>query len=66
MKIFRFDEEVSIPGLGFRVAIPDRPLTDDDSHVRVQSMYLPPDGGIGRHARNGPSRCSQFSTATAW
>lgn len=49
MKIFRFDEEVSIPvsafGSDFRIG----PLTGDGSRVRVQVMHLPPGGLIGRH-----------------
>lgn len=50
MRIFRFDEEVSVPithfGSRFRIG----PLTGDDSRVRVQVMHLPPGGLIGRHA----------------
>jgi GrpB-like predicted nucleotidyltransferase (UPF0157 family)/quercetin dioxygenase-like cupin family protein len=50
VKIFRFEEDVSIPvsafGSEFRIA----PLTADDSRVRVQVMHIPPEGRIGRHA----------------
>jgi len=50
MQVFRFDEEVSIPisefGSQFRVG----PLTGADARVRVQVVYLPPGGQIGRHA----------------
>jgi GrpB-like predicted nucleotidyltransferase (UPF0157 family)/quercetin dioxygenase-like cupin family protein len=49
VKIVRFDEEVSLSvsshGSRFRIG----PLTSDDSRVRVQLMYLPPDGLIARH-----------------
>jgi GrpB-like predicted nucleotidyltransferase (UPF0157 family)/mannose-6-phosphate isomerase-like protein (cupin superfamily) len=49
VRLFRFDEEVSIPisqfGSRFRIG----PLTGDASQVRVQVMHLPPDGLIGRH-----------------
>jgi GrpB-like predicted nucleotidyltransferase (UPF0157 family) len=51
MRIFRFDEELSIPidafGSNFRIG----PLTGDaaTSKVRVQMMYLPAGGGIGCH-----------------
>jgi GrpB-like predicted nucleotidyltransferase (UPF0157 family) len=49
MRIFRFDEEVSIPidAFGSRFAI--GPLTGHDARVRVQVMHLPADGLIGRH-----------------
>ena len=54
MRIFRFDEEVSIPidafGSRFRIG----PLTGWDSRVRVQIMHLPPDGLIGRHEAGTP------------
>ena len=54
MKIFRFDEEVSIPisefGSDFRIG----PLTEENSRVRVQVMYLPPGGLIGRHVATVP------------
>jgi GrpB-like predicted nucleotidyltransferase (UPF0157 family) len=54
MRIFRFDEEVSIPiahfGSRFRVG----PLTGDASRVRVQVMHVPSDGLIGRHAAGEP------------
>lgn len=53
MRIFRFDEEVSIPigrfGSNFRIG----PLTDEASDVRVQVMHLPAGGRIGRHAAAG-------------
>ena len=49
MQIVRFDQEVAIPisqfGSRFRVG----PLTGDDAKCRVQLMYLPPNGLIGRH-----------------
>jgi GrpB-like predicted nucleotidyltransferase (UPF0157 family) len=49
VRLFRFDEEVSIPvaqfGSRFRVG----PLTGDDARVRVRVMHLPPNGLIGRH-----------------
>jgi GrpB-like predicted nucleotidyltransferase (UPF0157 family) len=49
VKVYRFDEEVSIPishfGSQFRIG----PLTGRDARVRVQIMYLGPDGRIGRH-----------------
>ena len=49
MRIFRFDDEVSVPisehGSKFRIG----PLTGDDSRVRVQVMHLPPGGLIGWH-----------------
>lgn len=53
MRVFRFDEEVSIPishfGSRFRIG----PLTGHDSKVRVQVMHLPPNGLIGRHRTVG-------------
>jgi GrpB-like predicted nucleotidyltransferase (UPF0157 family)/quercetin dioxygenase-like cupin family protein len=49
VRLFRFDEEVSIPiaqfGSRFRVG----PLTGDDARVRVQVIHLPANGLIGRH-----------------
>ena len=49
MQLFRFDEEVSIPipdfGSRFRIG----PLTGDDARVRLQVIYLPAGGQIGRH-----------------
>lgn len=49
MRLFRFDESVSVPiahfGSRFRIG----PLTGLDSRVRVQMMYLPPGGVVGRH-----------------
>jgi GrpB-like predicted nucleotidyltransferase (UPF0157 family)/quercetin dioxygenase-like cupin family protein len=53
MRIFRFDESVSIPierfGSRFRIG----PLTGWDSRARVQVMHLPADGLIGRHRAVG-------------
>jgi GrpB-like predicted nucleotidyltransferase (UPF0157 family) len=49
VRLFRFDEGVSLPiaqfGSRFRVG----PLTGDDARVRVQVMHLPPNGLVGRH-----------------
>ena len=49
MRIFRFDEEVSIPiaahGSRFRIG----PLTGDGAAVRVQVLHLPAGGLVGRH-----------------
>src|SRR4051812_28113906 len=49
MRVYRFDEEVSIPidqfGSRFRIG----PLTGHDTKARVQMMYLPANGLIGRH-----------------
>jgi GrpB-like predicted nucleotidyltransferase (UPF0157 family) len=54
MKIYRFDEEVSIPvsrfGSRFRIG----PLTGTDSRVRVQIMHVPAGGLIGRHPATSP------------
>jgi GrpB-like predicted nucleotidyltransferase (UPF0157 family)/quercetin dioxygenase-like cupin family protein len=50
VRIFRFDEEVSIPVTNFGSRVRIGPLTADDSRVRVQAMHLPPGGLIGRHA----------------
>jgi GrpB-like predicted nucleotidyltransferase (UPF0157 family) len=54
LRIYRFDEEVSIPisrlGSRFRIG----PLTGADSHVRVQIMHLPAQGLIGRHPAASP------------
>lgn len=48
VRIFRFDEDVSIPvdasGSRFRIG----PLTAPDARGRIQVMYLPPGGLIGR------------------
>lgn len=50
----RFDEEVSISvsadGSRFRIG----PLTNDGARVRVQLIYLPPDGRIARHEASSP------------
>ena len=49
MRIFRFDEEVSIPvaahGSRFRIG----PLTGDGATGRVQVLHLPPGGVVVRH-----------------
>jgi hypothetical protein len=54
MRVFRFDEEVSIPiidhGSRFRIG----PLTGDDSRVRAQVMHVRAGGLIGRHAAASP------------
>jgi GrpB-like predicted nucleotidyltransferase (UPF0157 family) len=56
VRIFRFDEEVSMPiarfGSRFRVG----PLTGEDSRVRVEVLHVPAGGLIGRH----PAACSQL------
>lgn len=49
MKIFQFDEVVSIPISDFGSNFKIGPLTGADSRVRVQMMHLPPGGLIGRH-----------------
>lgn len=49
MRIFRFDDEVSIPISQFGSRFKIGPLTGLDSRVRVQAMHLPPGGCIGRH-----------------
>ena len=49
MKTFRFDAETSIPISTFGSRMRIGPVTGDDSRVRVQMMYLPADGMIGRH-----------------
>ncbi len=54
MDIFRFDEEVSIPVSAFGSQFRIGPLTGDGSSVRVQVVYLPPDGRIGRHPASIP------------
>jgi GrpB-like predicted nucleotidyltransferase (UPF0157 family) len=48
MKIFRFDEEVSVPVIGSGSDFKMGRLTDEDSRVRVGVMYLPPGGRVGR------------------
>ncbi|MFZ0667797.1 MAG: GrpB family protein [Acidimicrobiales bacterium] len=49
MEIFRFDQVVAIPidefGSRFRIG----PLTAEDSRIRVQIIYVPAEGLIGRH-----------------
>jgi GrpB-like predicted nucleotidyltransferase (UPF0157 family) len=54
VRIFRFDEEVSLPvgefGSRFRLG----PLTGDTARVRVQVMHLPPNGLVGRHRAASP------------
>jgi GrpB-like predicted nucleotidyltransferase (UPF0157 family)/quercetin dioxygenase-like cupin family protein len=49
MRLFRFDEEVSLPIAQFGSRFRAGPLTGDDARVRVQVMHLPPNGLIGRH-----------------
>jgi len=49
MEIFRFDEEVAIPIAEFGSRLRIGPLTGPDSAVKVQVMYLPARGLIGRH-----------------
>lgn len=53
VQVIRFDEELSIPisdfGSRFRIG----PLVGDSARVRVQVMYLPSGGLIGRHAASG-------------
>lgn len=49
MRIFRFDEEVSIPISSFGSNFKIGPLTGTDSRVRVHVMHLPAGGLIGRH-----------------
>src|SRR4051812_3539132 len=56
MRIFRFDEDVSIPISEFDSRFRIGPLTGLDSRVRVQLMYLPREGLIGRH----PTATRQF------
>lgn len=54
MRVFRFDEEVSVPvsefGSDFRLGL----LTGDDSRVRVAILHLPPGGRVGRHPASAP------------
>jgi GrpB-like predicted nucleotidyltransferase (UPF0157 family) len=65
VRVFRFDEEVSIPishfGSRFRIG----PLTGHDSKVRVQVMHLPPDGLIGRH-RTAVQQLLAVMNGTGW
>jgi GrpB-like predicted nucleotidyltransferase (UPF0157 family) len=49
VKIYRFDEEVSIPVSRFGSRFKIGPLTGTDSRVRVQIMHVPAGGLIGRH-----------------
>lgn len=49
MRLFRFDEQVSIPVAQFGSRFRAGPLTGDDARVRVQVVHLPPNGLIGRH-----------------
>lgn len=49
MQIFRFDEEVSVPVSAFGSRFAIGPLTGENSRIRVQMMYLAPDGVIARH-----------------
>lgn len=49
MQIFRFDEEVSIPISNFGSLFRLAPLTDQATRVRVQVLYLPSGGRVGRH-----------------
>jgi GrpB-like predicted nucleotidyltransferase (UPF0157 family) len=49
VRIVRFDEEVSMSITDFGSKFKMGPLTRWDSTVRVQVMYLPPGGSIGRH-----------------
>jgi len=53
MDVVRFDEEVSIPISDFGSLFRLGPLTGDGARVRVQVMYLPSEGRIGRHAAVG-------------
>jgi GrpB-like predicted nucleotidyltransferase (UPF0157 family) len=54
VRLFRFDDEVSIPisepGSCFRIG----PLIGTGSNVRVEVVHLPADGMIGRHAASAP------------
>jgi len=49
VQVFRFDEDVSIPISRFGSHFQIGPLTSDDARVRVQMVYLPAGGRIGRH-----------------
>ena len=53
MRIFRFDDEVSVPvdafGSRFRIG----PLADAGGPARVQVIHLPPGGLVGRHPAVG-------------
>jgi GrpB-like predicted nucleotidyltransferase (UPF0157 family) len=65
VRLFRFDEEVSVPistfGSRFRIG----PLIADDSRVRVQVIHVPPDGLIGRHTATVPQLLAVLS-GTGW
>jgi GrpB-like predicted nucleotidyltransferase (UPF0157 family) len=54
VRIFRFDEEVSIPVSRFGSRIRLGPLTGEDSLVRAEVMYLPAGGLVGRHPAAAP------------
>src|SRR3954454_20476559 len=49
VRIYRFDDDVSIPISRFGSRFSIGPLTGHDSRVRVQIRHLPVDGLIGRH-----------------
>jgi GrpB-like predicted nucleotidyltransferase (UPF0157 family)/quercetin dioxygenase-like cupin family protein len=49
VKIFRFDREASMTITDFGSRLRIGPVTGTESRVRVQMMYLPADGLIGRH-----------------
>jgi GrpB-like predicted nucleotidyltransferase (UPF0157 family) len=49
VQIFRFDVQASMPITDFGSRFRIGPVTGTDSRVRVQMMYLPVDGLIGRH-----------------
>ncbi len=53
MRLFRFDEEVSIPVSQWGSRIRIGPLIAPDARVRVQILHLPPNGLIGRHRAAG-------------
>jgi GrpB-like predicted nucleotidyltransferase (UPF0157 family)/quercetin dioxygenase-like cupin family protein len=54
VRIFRFDEDVSIPVTRFGSRFRIGPLIGDDARVRVQIMHLSPGGVIGRHPAVAP------------
>jgi GrpB-like predicted nucleotidyltransferase (UPF0157 family)/quercetin dioxygenase-like cupin family protein len=49
VKIFRFDQEASMSITDFGSRLRIGPVTGTESRVRVQMMYLPAEGFIGRH-----------------
>jgi GrpB-like predicted nucleotidyltransferase (UPF0157 family) len=49
VQIFRFDVQASMPITDFGSRFRIGPVTGTDSRVRVQMMYLPAEGLIGRH-----------------